>query len=167
VNDRAKRDILTLRLTVGFLGERAQYSWWSTSFFDSSAHLFLEPVFSRTSRLAQYHGILEAARRQHDEYLSVGCYHLFRLPEEVEHALHEMMQTDESGDFARLALQTKDAALDLLRTTAAGYSSTSDGPVLVGTVDEIGAPKALRLTAGVYLSAFIRDAKAFPYYVRE
>jgi hypothetical protein len=167
VNDRAKRDILTLRLTVGFLGERAQYSWWSTSLFDSSAHLFLEPAFSRTSKLAQYHGIVEAARRQHDEHLSVGCYHLFRLPEEIEHALHDMMQTDERGDLARLALETKDAALEILKTTAAGYSSTSDGPVLVGTVDEIGTPKAIRMTAGVYLSAFMREKKAFPYYVRQ
>jgi len=167
VNERAKRDILTLRLTIGFLGERAQYGWWNTSFFDPSAHLFLEPVFSRTSGLARYHGIIEAARRQHDEHLSVGCYHLFRLPEEVEHALHEMMLADEKGDFARLVLQDKDAALEFLKTTIVGYSSMSDGPVLVGTVDDIGAPKALRLTAGIYLSAFMRDMHAFPYYVRQ
>ena len=63
--------LLQMRMLVGFLGERAQYAWWPTAFYEASSRLFLEPVFSKTSRLAQYHGVLEAARRLHDEHLSV------------------------------------------------------------------------------------------------
>lgn len=66
--------LLQMRLLVGFLGERAQFGWWPTSFHEASSRLFLEPVFSKTSKLAQYHGVLEAARRIHDEHLSVGSY---------------------------------------------------------------------------------------------
>jgi hypothetical protein len=76
--------LLKLRLTVGFLGERSQFAWWPTAYYEPSSRLFLEPVFSKTSRLAQYHGVLEAARRLHDEHLSAGSYHVFRLPEEIE-----------------------------------------------------------------------------------
>lgn len=64
--------LLELRLLVGFLGERAQYAWWPTAFYEPSSRLFLEPVFAKTARLAQYHGVLEAARRLHDEHLNVG-----------------------------------------------------------------------------------------------
>jgi hypothetical protein len=82
-------------MLVGFLGERAQFAWWPTAFYEASSRLFLEPVFSKTSRLAQYHGVLEAARRLHDEHLSVGSYHLFRLPEEVEQDLHAIVQSSD------------------------------------------------------------------------
>ena len=57
-------------------------------------------MFSKTSRLAQYHGVLEAARRLHDEHLSVGSYHLFRLPEEVEQDLHALVQTITGEELA-------------------------------------------------------------------
>ena len=46
--------LLQMRLLVGFLGERAQCAWWPTAFYEASSKLFLEPVFSKTSRLAQY-----------------------------------------------------------------------------------------------------------------
>ena len=83
---------LYLRLLVGYLGERAQGAWWPTAFYEPSGRLFLEPVFGKTARLAQYHGVLEAARRLHDDHLSVGRYHLFRLPEEVEQNLHGLIE---------------------------------------------------------------------------
>src|SRR5882672_6241718 len=82
--------LLQLRLHVGFLGERAQCNWWPTAFYEASSRLFLEPVFSKTSRLTQYHAVAEAARRLHDEHLNVGSYHLFRLPEEIEQDLHSL-----------------------------------------------------------------------------
>src|SRR5690606_20401440 len=85
--------LLRLRFAVGFLGEQAQYAWWPTAFYGPSSRLFLEPVFSKTSRLAQYHGVLEAARRLHDDHLNVGSYHLFRLPEEIEQDLHAAVQS--------------------------------------------------------------------------
>ncbi len=89
--------LLELRLLVGFLGERAQFGWWPTGFYDASSRLFLEPVFAKTSRLAQYHGVVEAARLLHDEHLSVGSYHLFRMPEEIEQDLHSLLLSGGKG----------------------------------------------------------------------
>ena len=106
--------LLEIRLLVGFLGERAQFDWWPTAFHEPSSRLFLEPVFSKTVRLAQYHGILEAARRLHDEHLSVGSYHLFRLPEEVEEDLHAMLQSSVGEELASQVPQSKEGALEII-----------------------------------------------------
>lgn len=65
-------DYLRLRILVGYLGESAQFAWWNTSFFQPASKLFLEPIFTRTSLLAKYPGIREAARRLHDAHIGVG-----------------------------------------------------------------------------------------------
>jgi len=59
MNESYLSTVLQLRLLVGFLGERSQFAWWPTAFYETSSRLFLEPVFSKTSHLAQYHGVLE------------------------------------------------------------------------------------------------------------
>ena len=157
--------ILKTRLLVGYLGERAQYAWWPTAFYEASSRLFLEPVFSKTSRLAQYHGVLEAARRLHDEHLSVGSYHLFRLPEEVEQDLHNLVQRPEADEFALHGMRSKDAALGALKDLAGAVSVTSVGPTAIGNIGDLDSPSTVKAMAAAYLSAFSEDAKAYPYLV--
>jgi hypothetical protein len=157
--------VLQMRLLVGFLGERAQCAWWPTAFYEASSRLFLEPVFSKTSRLAQYHGVLEAARRLHDEHLSVGSYHLFRLPEEVEQDLHAIVQSSEGEDLASQVPPSKEAALDALKRLAATGSTSSVGPTAVGSIKDIDSTDILKAIAAAYLSAFTQGAKTYPYLV--
>ena len=157
--------LLQMRMLVGFLGERAQCAWWPTAFYESSSKLFLEPVFSKTSRLAQYHGVLEAARRLHDEHLSVGSYHLFRLPEEVEQDLHAIVQSSAREELANPAPQGKEAALDELKRLAATSSSSNVGPTAVGSVKDLDSSDTLKAIAAAYLSAFTQNAKTYPYLV--
>lgn len=157
--------ILKTRLLVGYLGERAQHAWWPTAFYEASGRLFLEPVFARTFRLAQYHGVLEAARRLHDEHLSVGSYHLFRLPEEVEQDLHNLVQRPEADEFALQEMRSKDAALSSLKNLAGGNSVTSVGPTAIGNVGDLDSPNTTKSIAAAYLTAFSKDAKAYPYLV--
>lgn len=57
MNESYLSTLLQLRLLVGFLGECAQFGWWPTAFHEASSRLFLEPVFAKTSRLTQYHGV--------------------------------------------------------------------------------------------------------------
>src|ERR1039458_4053001 len=109
MSDSYLTTLLQMRLLIGFLGERAQFAWWPTAFYEPASRLFLEPVFSKSSQLAQYHGVLEAARRLHDEHLSVGSYHLFRMPEEVEQDLHGMVQISEGEDVVSQSTQSKEA----------------------------------------------------------
>ena len=158
--------LLEMRLLVGFLGERAQFAWWPTAFYESSSRLFLEPVFSKTSRLAQYHSVLEAARRLHDEHLNVGSYHLFRLPEEIEQDIHSLLQTRASEELARQVPQDKEAALESLKRLAGTSASVSAGPNAVGNIKDIDSATTLKAIAATYLSAFTQNARTFPYLVQ-
>lgn len=161
-----QKTLLELRVLVGFLGERAQYAWWPTAFYEPSSRLFLEPVFSKTSRLAQYHGVLEAARRLHDEHLSVGSYHLFRLPEEVEQDLHATVQSSAGEEeLASQAPQSKEAALVALKRLAATGGAASVGPTAVGGIKDLDSTDTLKAIAAAYLSAFTQNAKTYPYLV--
>lgn len=157
--------LLQMRLLVGFLGERAQFAWWPTAFYEASSRPFLEPVFSKTARLAQYHGVLEAARRLHDEHLNVGSYHLFRLPEEVEQDLHSILQSTTGEELANQAPQTQDEALDALKRLVAKKTLDIVGPTAIGNIKDIGSVDTLKSIAGGYLSAFTQNAKAYPYLV--
>lgn len=157
--------LLRIRLLVSLLGERANFSWWPTGFYEASSRLFLEPVFSKTSRLAQYHGALEAARRLHDEHLSVGSYHLFRLPEEVEQDLHGLMLSKEGDEIAAKIPQDRDAALTALKAASANGAKLSEGPTAVGNIKELDSPAVLKAIASAYLSAFQQNARSYPYLV--
>ena len=80
MNAKLIHKIAGLRLAVGFLGEQEQAAWWPSVFLGRHAHAFLNPIFGSKTRIAQYHGITEAACRVHDESIGVGrVFHLFRL----------------------------------------------------------------------------------------
>lgn len=157
--------LLQMRMLVGFLGERAQCAWWPTAFYEASSRLFLEPVFSKTTRLAQYQAVLEAARRLHDEHLSLGSYHLFRLPEEIEQDLHAAMQSSLGEALASQAPQSKEAALDALKRLAATGGAPGVGPMAVGGIKDLDSIDTLKAIAAAYLSAFTQNTKTYPYLV--
>ena len=157
--------LLQMRMLVGFLGERAQCAWWPTAFYEASSRLFLEPVFSKTSRLAQYHGVLEAARRLHDEHLSVGSYHLFRLPEEVEQDLHAIVQSSVGEELSSQSSQSKEAALQALKRLSAKNGTSGVGPAAVGNINDLDSTDTLKAIAAAYLSAFTQNARTYPYLV--
>jgi hypothetical protein len=169
---------LNLRLLVGYLGERAQGAWWPTAFYEPSSRFFLEPVFSKTARLAQYHGVLEAARRLHDDHLSVGSYHLFRLPEEIEQNLHALMEHQVREASTPPVPQNREAALAALQSLALpdapspnGAAADQDpvaltsreGPVAVGRIQHLHHPATLASIAAAYGAAFAQGTKTYPY----
>ena len=97
-------DLAKMRAVVGYLGERNQSGWWQSSFFAPGSQAFLAPVFGRTRLLAQCTGVAQAAAVVHDERIGVGdVYHLFRLPEDIEQALHRALHSHElSADIRAL-----------------------------------------------------------------
>jgi hypothetical protein len=157
--------ILELRLLVGFLGERAQFNWWPTSFFEHSSRLFLEPVFARTPLIAQYHGVLEAARRFHDEHLSAGAFHLFRLPEEMEEDLHALVRACQKATSPP-SPSDKNSALDALKAMASTFPKEVVGPLTIGSVHDVTAVAKLGEIAAIYSAAFDSDRQAFPYFLQ-
>lgn len=159
-------DLLKVRLLVGYLGEIDQFGWWKTSFYQPAGQAFLDPIFPRTSHVAKYHGVAEAARLVHDESLSVSSYHLFRLPEELEHDLHTALAGDEGRATQDKFIQGKDAALDTLRAMGAAFKTSADGPISLGEFAGVRTLDTMAQMAGIYASAFERGVKAFPYLTR-
>lgn len=157
------RRIIKLRYLVGFLGEKSQYNWWPTSFYEASSIRFLEPVFSRTAPLAQYHGAVEAARRFHDENLSVGSFHIFRLPEEIEQDLHEMVQAQPLELFDPGLIVDRVSALNALSKVSNATADEVFGPVQVGKIDELRASALLDKIGAIYQMALSSNTQALPY----
>jgi hypothetical protein len=160
----SESQLLELRLIVGFLGEKAQFDWWPTSFYEQSGRPFLEPVFSKTTNLAQYHAVVEAARRLHDEHLNAGAYHVFRLPEELEQTLHRLIITNTDASFSATSIGSKEEALSELHNMANGKNQDSVGPLAIGTVKKITSSLALEEIAAAYHSAFIGEHRCYPYF---
>ena len=158
--------ILQLRLLVGFLGERSQHGWWPTSFFGEYSMRSLEFVAPKTASLAQYHGTVEAARRLHDEHLSVGSYHLFRLPEEVEQDLHALLRSTAGVEVTNAVLKDKDSAMAVLVKMANAGMAAAEGPVSVGSISALSELETAKSIAGVYVNALSANVKAYPYMVR-
>lgn len=156
--------LLQLRLVVGYLGEAAQCGWWSSGFFTSSSRMFLEPVFPKTVALAQYNGVVEAARRLHDDHLSLGCFHLFRLPEEAEQDLHALAGSELGEQFVIEHLQSQDQAMSFLQTLAGGRSSGTEGPMILGKFEEPEFQAMLASMAGAYRAAFQDGFNTFPFF---
>ena len=160
--------ILQLRLLVGYLGEKTQFGWWSTSFYGDYSLRSLEFVTPKTAGLAQYHGVLEAARILHDEHLNLGCYHLFRLPEEVEQDVHAIIQSTEVKDFSSQIPKSKNEALDALETLASitVRPNTNFGPTAIGNINDLHSADTFEFIARAYHSAFLQNTKIYPYLLR-
>ena len=124
-------DILSLRVSVGLLGERDASGWWTSAFLSATSSAFLAPVFGSNILQARYQGVLEAARRVHDERLGIGgVFHPFRLPETLEHRLFDAIQRAKS-EFGE-AISSPDAARRALDGLAGGATEARSGPALLG-----------------------------------
>lgn len=160
--------LLCLRVLVGFLGEQSRFAWWATAFFGDYSRRSLEFIVPKTAHAAQYHGVVEAARRLHDEHLSVGSFHLFRLPEEVEQDLHAMLDTDEGRHILQTVVGSGDDALALLADPPfdkGGISQPVEGPTAVGHIAQLASADISKTIAVIYHSAFANRARAYPYLV--
>jgi hypothetical protein len=154
-----------LRASVGYLGEREQFAWWQSSFFDQDSSSFLAPVFARTHILAQCAGVTRAAALVHDERIGVGdAYHLFRLPEDVEQGIHRVLHDAGLGERIAAITASRAAAADFLRGLATAQTKASVGPARVGGVLELRQKGAWSTVAGLYSRAFEGGSQVYPFF---
>lgn len=159
------KNLVLMRLVVGYLGEKDQFNWWSSSFLNETTKKMLEFTFPRTAFLAQYEGLSASAAKIHDERIGVGeTFHLFRLPEFVEKSLVNHLQTkSEEADF-KSAILSKEKALEVLTTLAGGASLVDEGPVNIGRINVNDWKLTINKIASSYLTAFTNEKKSFPYF---
>ncbi|NCC22322.1 MAG: BrxE family protein [Alphaproteobacteria bacterium] len=155
------RTIAELRVLVGYLGEQAP-PWWTSQFFSPSAAAFLRPVFARSMSLAQYQGVTAAASRVHDEHIGVGrTFHLFRLPELYEQSAAEAFADPAFSGDLQAHVADRERAESRLGELARPMTA-SEGPLVLGDLGESIAD-ALPSLAGIYLDAFRKGIRTFPY----
>lgn len=154
-----------MRGVVGYLGERDQKGWWQSGFFSAGSRAFLSPVFGRTQILAQCAGVTQAAALVHDERIGVGqVFHLFRLPEDLEQAVHQALQRPELGRRLIELVASNDTALAWLRETGGSGDQGGVGPLRVGMEHSVREPQPWRLVAANYGRAFAAGEDIFPYF---
>ncbi|MEM1095202.1 MAG: BrxE family protein [Bacteroidota bacterium] len=154
--------LFDLRLTVAYLGERSQYNWWASEFLGETGLDVLHTIFPRTAACAALQAACAAARRLHDHHIGKGrVYHIFRLPTEVEAALHQHLH-DSSTPI--VPPQHPDQALQRLQAMATDGVTPQNGPVLLQDVDLATLQSSARLAAH-YFSAFTRQRPCYPYMV--
>jgi len=154
-----------LRVAVGMLGERASTPWWKTSFFGSSSQAFLAPTFPRTVLAAQFHGVREAASRVHDGAIGTGhVYHLFRLPEDLEQALHRQVCKPDRASELTGTIKDEESAVATLEQHSKTGPANGQGPVRVGGLADIRSSDAWRRVAGLYLVGYKDGRLVLPYF---
>ena len=164
MNNDVVKLIVELRLLVGFLGEKSQSSWWGSNFIGTSSEAFLAPVFSRTTMLARYHGVCEAAMLVHDEHIGVGAnYHLYRMPDSAERAAAKALADPDFQQQLSDVLGSSEAAQKRLGELAATDTNKVEGPVVLGSYADADLNQQLRQSASHYSRAFKEGYKCFPY----
>lgn len=153
------------RVLVGYLAEQ-HAAWFSSQFFGSRASAFLAPIFARTSFQAQCNGVNAAAARVHDDAIGIGrTHHLFRLPEALEQGVATALADAAFVEQLRTRLASPEVALGRLASLATPGIAREGAQVLTGDFVD-GAEALLHSCAGVYLDAFRKGIKTFPF-VRE
>lgn len=155
--------IVLLRLAVGLLGERDNAGWWASGFMAPTSTAFLTPVFGTRVVQARYQGVLEAARRVHDERIGIGrAFHPFRLHEAVEQRLDEAAQAADQ----KLAdsVSSAHAARCMLASLASTPVEAKEGPTLLGPAEMLEGLEWASGAASLYAAAFAVGIQCFPYF---
>lgn len=156
--------IAEFRVLIGYLGEKNQHAWWGSNFLGASSAAFLMHPYPRTTLLAQYHGVCEAALLVHDEYIGVGKnYHLYRLPDSVERDIAKSIQDQDFPERVSSLLKSKETAMDALRAIAESTQDKSEGPVSIGTFSDESLMSSIPTMATHYFQALNGKYKCFPY----
>lgn len=147
-----------LRSLVAFLGSKKNLAWWDCSFMDETGIKFLANSFPRTASAAALESTTEAAQRVHDGALGrIGCYHLFRLPVQIEDRLHDAEASDHP-------LPSRDEAMAELAGLAEASIDAPEGPVQVGVERKLLTETSIRELAAHYHSAFSKGLRCYPYF---
>ena len=158
-------DLITIRAVVGFLGEKPQFEWWDTNFLSDIGLKYLNIIFPRTYFSAGLNSVTEAAKRLHDNRIGKGgLYHLFRMPEFVEHRIARRL-FDFNSSVLLTYIKNKETALEHLQSMVGSSVKTGEGPIQIGTGKNLTQLSYIRRIAKHYADAFENGIETFPYFM--
>ena len=156
------KQIALLRFVIGYLGE--QNHWWNSTFCSPVSKSFLSPVFPKTFVLAQLQGVSTAALRVHDQHIGVGnAFHLFRLPEEIEQSIPNVVKTKEQSTFLA-PIASSQTALNFLQENSNESNRKLIGPVRIGAISSLQENSIWREMGALYVRAFNDNEQVFPFF---
>jgi hypothetical protein len=160
-SDKAIAMIVRLRLLVAVVGERLPRPWWRSQFLTPTGLRYLVRIFPRTYRAAAFASATVGARRDHDATLGTTCFHLFRLPADLEDQIARA--TFPPGlDPIPDSLEQVIAELDTLGTR--NEEASKPGPRSFGPVKGITKPATVGALAFSYAQAAGSDQRIYPYF---
>ncbi len=161
--------VLDLRTTVLALGEAQHAGWWRSGFLSPVGLSHLSYVYPRTNFSAAVRAAGRAAKSMHDSSIGIGnVYHLFRLPQQLERRLDDLIQESESRLLDRFGsmLSEREKLLNELGQLSGmvGASRPQAGPRRMGTIQALPRPETVQQLAAAYRDAFQDGIKVFPYF---
>lgn len=157
-------DLVRLRYAVCALGQNSGSSWWKCDLLSQAGLESLEYNFSRNPFGAGFAATCMAAKRLHDERIGkTGVIHLFRL----DPGLEILLEQSKSSDFALIrGLLGADhgTLLEELGRLGGIEIDSPQGPVQVGTLEEVSTANGLAQLARHYHAAFRLGIQVFPYF---
>jgi len=158
---------VTIRVLIGFLGEKNQFDWWDTAFLSKTGLRFLEVNFPRSIYPAGIHSLTEAAKQLHDSRIGKGrVFHLFRMPSGFEEKVFYQLK---SMDFSYIekVLEDKDVALKVLHDMTKDKISVTEGPIHIGILKNTYSQGMIDSLTQYYYNAFSSEKKVFPYFTAD
>lgn len=148
-----------LRLSVLTAGEALPDKYWDSKGLSASGQGDLIMVFPRTSLLAAMTHATELARAHHDKQTRAsGVYHLFRLPTDIETAIHqEMLESVPNNYDVQANLWSE---IDELPKVEAQPEA---GSINLNTLD-LTSTRAIAKLAATYKSAMDAGLTCIPFF---
>lgn len=165
-SDSRLQSLLALRLAVGLLGEKNNHDWWGSRFtvYGSRA---LHLSFPKSLRIAVFKATGEAALRVHQQVLDNQSHHLFRLHQELESSMRNLLQTEEGQALFDKVTANRESAEEVLDELAARYRQNAEGAANLGASSPDNVLDNIGRMARIYKTAFDTGVKAFPYFSQE
>ena len=151
-------DWLRLRKTICLLGE--YNNWWSAKVLTETGEEFLSYVLPKTKSQAAFQLMTEICRKEHDQVIGPGRYHIFRLPQKLEEQIFLELK---SRQGANNVLPEHELMDELLELSAEISISPSKGPLLIGNHDELQDRTSFQSIARHYHEAFKNNYRSYPY----
>jgi len=152
-------------MLVGLLGEKDHSDWWQSNFLSSTSDAFLQPAFPKSTFIAKYHGVVEAARRVHDDRVGTGrIFHLFRLPESLEQLCFDKLSDIGVSEGIKSSIESASSALAELKKYVVEEVQFHEGPIRIGGNSAFKKPTWIPKVASHYDAAFNTGRLCLPYF---
>lgn len=152
------KDWIRLRSNIIILGEF--HNWWPAKVISEKGEEFLDYILPKTRTSAVQQLATEICRLEHDNKIGPGRYHIFRLPQKWE---EEIFNTLKNIQYNHKEFSENELMNELLKMSSGISASTSKGPLMIGTHNELNDPAVFQSFAKHYYEAFKNEYRTYPY----